>query len=128
MKSNGYKVPDGYFDSLKEEVLSTSRAMQAQVLSNEKPTVRVQMRSALTFAACFAAMVVMALTGYYFTGHRANEKELAQNLDEMTMLYGVDEYDIAELDIAQDNSPILAEASVEYLEVFGFPEFTETEE
>lgn len=128
MKSTGYKVPEGYFDGLKGDIMATSRTMQAQVLSDEKPTVRVQLRSALTFAASFAAMVVIAITGYYFTGHKASEKELAQNIDEITMLYGVDEYDIIELNIEQTDSPMLAEASVEYLEVFGFPDMSQTEE
>lgn len=123
MKSNSYKVPEGYFGELKSSILSSVHTIQAEQLAAEKPTFRVQMRSAAIYAASFAAMVVMAITGYYLTGYQSQEKELAQSFDEMSLVYGMDEYDIVDYTVDQTSADraLLAEASGDYFDAFGYP-------
>lgn len=123
MKTVGYKVPEGYFDQLKGSIMESARVMQEErdTIQLKRPLFRTQMRSAAVFAASFAAMVVLAITGYYFTGYKASEKELAQSVDDMTLVYGIDELDLVELTVSAGQETLLSEASIEYFEAFGYP-------
>lgn len=122
IKSSGYRVPEGYFDQMRAQMMSQVADLEA-ARTKEAKTVRPAWRSAVAFAASFAAMVVLAIGGYYLTGGAETQQaELAAATSEGDMwLYGVDEVDLYE---ASDNGfeltkTMVAEAAIDYLETFG---------
>lgn len=121
IKSGGYRVPEGYFGQMRAQVLERVSELE-QERQAEVRTVRPAWRSAMAFAASFAGLVVLAIGGYYLTGHQTHQTELAAVVAEQDMwLYGVDEVDLYEVTELQSglNSALVAEAAIDYLETFG---------
>lgn len=126
MKKNPYRVPEGYFRDLKYSIVEKADQMQveADAAAATRPRWRVELRSASVFAASFAAVVVLGITGYYFTGYKAQQAELmADGFDETYLLYDLDEAQIFEYTTArsEEQNSLLADASLDYLDAFGYP-------
>lgn len=111
-----YRVPDGYFAELNRAIIDKS---EETVVSGSGAWTTI--RSMLSFSASFAAMVILAITGYYFTGYQA---KLSQSDDEsfyMISLYGVTTEDI--IQSQQDNSEqssLFEESAIAYLTEYGY--------
>lgn len=130
MKTNPYKVPEGYFRDLKYSIVEKAEQMQAEAdaAAAARPRWRVELRSASVFAASFAAVAVLAITGYYFTGYKAQQTELmADGFDETYLLYDLDEAQVLEYtsERSSDDSGLLADASLDYLAAYGYPVYEE---
>lgn len=75
-KSNPFKVPDGYFDSLTERTMSAIRSDQEKETHENKPVRRLNMRSLLAMAAAVAAFaVITTVTVRLVTGGRDNQQQ-----------------------------------------------------
>jgi len=59
-KSNPFKVPDGYFESLTERTMSAIKAHEVKGSHENKPVRRLNIRSLLAMAAAVAAFAVLA--------------------------------------------------------------------
>ncbi|MEF9949563.1 MAG: hypothetical protein RR980_02300 [Mucinivorans sp.] len=123
MKPNSYKVPDGYFDELSRSILTKAYEKEQAELSSQGSTFAQQFRSAAVFAGSFVILVVLALTGYYFTARPALQQELAQSYDEMALIYEIDETDMVEYlnTPNQGQNTMYSDASYAYMEAFGYP-------
>lgn len=129
MKTNPYKVPEGYFRDLKYSIVEKAEQMQAEVdEAAARPRWRVEFRSAAVFAASFAAVVVLGITGYYFTGYKAQQTEmLAESFDATYLLYDLDESQIEQYTTqrSDEENDLLADASLDYLAAYGYPVWEE---
>lgn len=112
-KQSGYRVPEGYFDQMRAQVMGRVSQMEQR-----GQMVRPAWRSAVAFAASFVGLVVLAVGGYYLTGYSSRQTELAAAQEEEVMLF----YELEEeefYDIPEFNSAMLADAAIDYLEIFG---------
>ena len=119
--NGGYKVPDGYFEQMRAQVMGQVRELEAERAAAAARKVPAW-RSAAAFAASFAALVVLAVGGFYLTGYQAQKQEVAAAAADQAMwLYEVEEIDLYELDAAKQEpaKAVLAEAAIDYLETFG---------
>lgn len=109
----GFRVPDGYFAQLNERVVTAA--------TTEKPTRWATFRSLTAFAASFAAMVMIAVTGYYFTGHKALNSEIEQDNLYLVSLYDIQLDEILAANEADElSSELFAEAAYNYLDLHGY--------
>jgi hypothetical protein len=75
-KSNPFKVPDGYFESLTDRTMSAIKSEQEKETHEEKPARRLGIRSLLAMAAAVAAFaVITTLTVRLVTGGRDIEQQ-----------------------------------------------------
>lgn len=112
----GYRVPDGYFSELNHKVIDQAAAQSHSV--KRMPAVR----SMLSFVAGFAVMVMMAITGYYFTGHQAQNNEQEQDNFYFVSLFDVEVEEIiyAQETATDQHNALLADAAYEYLTTYGY--------
>lgn len=116
----GYRVPDGYFSELNQRVVdqAASQSQRAKGL----PAVR----SMLSFVGGFAVMVVMAMTGYYFTGYSAINNQTEQDNMMFVSLYDIEVDEIVSAEDSQNesteiqNKALLADAAYDYLTTYGY--------
>ncbi|MEG1075502.1 MAG: hypothetical protein RRY42_00160 [Mucinivorans sp.] len=124
MKGNSYKVPDGYFDELNRSLRTAAAQMEADAQQvSARPVFRVQLRSAAFFAASFVGLVVLAVTGYYFTGHSAHQQELTHSYEQVAIYYDIDPIDMVDymIPVSEESIELYASASRDYMDVFGYP-------
>lgn len=110
-----YRVPEGYFAELNNTLCERA----------EKPVqggLWATFRSLTAFAGIFAIMVIMAITGFYFTGHQAQQSEVEQDALYFTELYHVTTDDIidAEMEQITGSGVLIADAAAEYLDTYGY--------
>lgn len=111
----GYKVPEGYFSELNHKIVATSQ-------QTAQGGAWATLRSMTSFVMSFAVMVVIAITGYYFTGHQAQTQEYEDENYYMISLYDISTEDIIqaqELDSDTKNSQF-ADAAIDYLTTYGY--------
>jgi hypothetical protein len=79
-KSNPFKVPDGYFESLTERTMSAIKPDDEKVSHENKPVRRLGIRSLLAMAAVVAAFAVLTtVTVRLVTGGRDSQKHGEDN-------------------------------------------------
>lgn len=130
--SNPYRVPDGYFADLR----STLRERVAEDLAAEggaapAPGLWQRIKGVAGLSAAFGCLVLLAVTGFYFTGYKARQREqlaMQEETAEMFLAYHLYSEDLEELDEyaaadpeaqAQDQA-LFAEAVTEYLDTYGY--------
>ena len=79
-KSNPFKVPDGYFESLTERTMSAIKPDQEKKANESKPVRRLDIRSLLAMAAAVAAFaLVTTVTVRLVTGGRDKHQQAGEN-------------------------------------------------
>jgi len=79
-KSNPFKVPDGYFESLTERTMSAIKPDQEKETHESKPSRRLDVRSLLAMAAAVAAFaLVTTVTVRLVTGGRDKQQQAEEN-------------------------------------------------
>lgn len=110
-----YRVPDGYFSEL-------NNLLRERVEQPAQGGIWATFRSMATFAAGFVAMVVLAITGFYFTGHQAQNVEAEYDELYLTSLYDITVEDIISAEETTDStsSRLFADAAIDYLDTYGY--------
>jgi hypothetical protein len=79
-KSNPFKVPEGYFESLTERTMSAIKSDQEKKTNESKPVRRLDVRSLLAMAAAVAAFaLVTTVTVRLVTGGRDKHQQSEEN-------------------------------------------------
>ena len=79
-KSNPFKVPDGYFESLTERTMSAIKSDKEKETHESKPVRRLNIRSILAMAAAVAAFAfVTTVTVRLVTGGRDKHQQVEDN-------------------------------------------------
>ena len=79
-KSNPFKVPDGYFESLTERTMSAINPDRQNVTHESKPERRLTIRSVLAMAAAVAAFALLTtVTVRLVTGGRDKQQQGKDN-------------------------------------------------
>ena len=79
-KSNPFKVPDGYFESLTERTMSAIKSDKEKETHERKPVRRLNIRSILAMAAAVAAFaLVTTVTVRLVTGGRDKHQQDEDN-------------------------------------------------
>jgi len=79
-KSNPFKVPEGYFESLTERTMSAIKSDQEKKTNESKPVRRLDVRSLLAMAAAVAAFaLVTTVTVRLVTGGRDKQQQAEEN-------------------------------------------------
>ena len=79
-KSNPFKVPDGYFESLTERTMSSIKSDQEKETHKSKPVRRLNIRSILFMAAAIAALaIVTTITVRLVTGGKDKHQQVEDN-------------------------------------------------
>ena len=79
-KSNPFKVPEGYFESLTERTMSAIKSDQEKETNEIKPVRRLDVRSLLAMAAAVAAFaLVTTVTVRLVTGGRDKHQQSEEN-------------------------------------------------
>ncbi|WP_300828817.1 hypothetical protein [uncultured Rikenella sp.] len=125
-----YRVPEGYFaelrNTLRERVAEDSAAERVSAVGGSRWGRLGRMAG---LAGAFGCLVLFATVGFYFTGYRAQQRELlAQEGQTSETLLGYRLYseDIEELqDYLSDEDDgtqqtLLAEAVTDYLDIYGY--------
>lgn len=83
-KSNPFKVPEGYFDTLTERTMSAihnSRGEEDAVTKSEKPVRRISLKPFLALAAAILGFaLITTVTVRIMTGDRASSEYQAGNI------------------------------------------------
>lgn len=123
--SNPYRVPDGYFAALRG---SLREAVSAAPV---RPGLWQRVKGIAGLSAAFGCLVLLATTGYYFTGYQARQRERSAAQEEsveMFLAYHLYDEDLEELDeYAYEDSATQAEdltlftdAVTDYLDTYGY--------
>jgi len=79
-KSNPFKVPEGYFESLTERTMSAIKSDQEKKTNESKPVRKLDVRSLLAMAAAVAAFaLVTTVTVRLVTGGRDKHQQSEEN-------------------------------------------------
>ena len=79
-KSNPFKVPEGYFESLTERTMSAIKSDQEKKTNESKPVRKLDVRSLLAMAAAVAAFaLVTTVTVRLVTGGRDKHQQAEGN-------------------------------------------------
>ena len=123
-KSNPFKVPDGYFESLTERTMSAIKSDQENETNESKPVPRLDVRSLLAMAAAVAAFaLVTTLTVRLVTGGREKYQQAEDNgfyadiaVEEIDTYMIESEWKATELpDTREAESAISTDAIIDYL-------------
>lgn len=141
---NPYRVPDGYFselrNTLRERIADETAAASSATLGGGGGTLWGRVRRMVGFAAAFGCLVLLAMTGFYFTGYRAQQRELfaeQQNeTSEMLAVYRLYSEDLENIDNylidseqrlqrgtdtdQTEEEVLFAEAVADYLDTYGY--------
>jgi hypothetical protein len=120
-KSNPFKVPDGYFESLTERTMS---AIKATGNKEERPVRRLSLRSFLALAAAVAAFALLTtVTIRLVTGDRDKQQQGEDNglyvdlaVEDIDIYMIESEWNETEIpDIREAEKAISTEAIIDYL-------------
>ncbi|MDE5944674.1 MAG: hypothetical protein K2G93_03705 [Rikenella sp.] len=129
---NPYRVPDGYFSELRNTL---RERVAGETAAASSATLWGRVRGLAGFATAFGCLVLLAMTGFYFTGYRARQRELIaeqQNeTSEMLAVYRLYTEDLEEFDsyfietpaddgTGDEQRTLFAEAVTEYLDTYGY--------
>lgn len=138
---NPYRVPDGYFselrNTLRERIADETAAASSATLGGGGGTLWGRVRRMVGFAAAFGCLVLLAMTGFYFTGYWAQQRELfaeQQNeTSEMLAVYRLYAEDLEAFDSYfiqttedevlngdDEQRTLFAEAVADYLDTYGY--------
>ena len=123
-KSNPFKVPDGYFESLTERTMSAIKSEQEKKTHEGKPARRLGIRSLLAIAAAVAVIAVLTtVTVRLVTGGR-DARQLGEDnglyadlaIEEIDTYMIESEWNDTEIpDITKVEKAISADAIIDYL-------------
>jgi hypothetical protein len=123
-KSNPFKVPEGYFESLAERTMSAIKPEQEKETNESKPARRLDVRSLLAMAAAVAAFaLVTTVTVRLVTGGRDKHQQAEGNgfyadiaVDEIDIYMIESEWNETELpDTREAEEAISTDAIIDYL-------------
>jgi hypothetical protein len=123
-KSNPFKVPEGYFESLAERTMSAIKPEQEKETNESKPARRLDVRSLLAMAAAVAAFaLVTTVTVRLVTGGRDKHQQAEGNgfyadiaVDEIDTYMIESEWNETELpDTREAEEAISTDAIIDYL-------------
>jgi hypothetical protein len=123
-KSNPFKVPDGYFESLTERTMSAIKPEQEKETNESKPARRLDVRSLLAMAAAVAAFaLVTTVTVRLVTGGRDKHQQAEGNgfyadiaVDEIDIYMIESEWNETELpDTREAEEAISTDVIIDYL-------------
>jgi hypothetical protein len=123
-KSNPFKVPEGYFESLTERTMSAIKPEQEKETNKSKPARRLDVRSLLAMAAAVAAFaLVTTVTVRLVTGGRDKHQQAEGNgfyadiaVDEIDTYMIESEWNETELpDTREAEEAISTDAIIDYL-------------
>ncbi|HWR75163.1 MAG TPA: hypothetical protein VN276_05975 [Bacteroidales bacterium] len=123
-KSNPFKVPDGYFESLTERTMSAIKSDQEKETNESKPVRRLDVRSLLAMAAAVAAFaLVTTVTVRLVTGGRDKHLPAEENgfyadlaVEEIDTYMIESEWNETELpDTREEERAISTDAIIDYL-------------
>jgi hypothetical protein len=123
-KSNPFKVPDGYFESLTERTMSAIKAHEEKGSHENKPARSLNIRSLLAMAAAVAAFAALTtVTVRLITSGRNNQQEGEGNglyadlaVEEIDTYMIESEWDDTEIpDITEVEKAISTDAIIDYL-------------
>jgi hypothetical protein len=123
-KSNPFKVPEGYFESLTERTMSAIKSDQEKEAHESKPLRRLDVRSLLAMAAAVAAFaLVTTVTVRLVTGGRDKHQQAEENgfyadlaVEEIDTYMIESEWNETELpDTREAERAISTEAIIDYL-------------
>lgn len=115
-QNGGYTVPDAYFSDLQARIMT-------RIEQQQEPEAGFWsiFKRAVVFSLSFGCLVVLALTGYYFTGYQARNNEIEADEFALIDMYNVSTDDIVEMvDTQEESSVLFAEAAIEYLDTYGY--------
>lgn len=123
-KSNPFKVPDGYFESLTERTMSAIKSEQEKETHEGKPARRLHIRSLLAMAAAVAAFaIITTVTVRLVTGGRDSQQQGEDNglyadlaVEEIDTYMIESEWNDTEIpDIREVEKAISTDAIIDYL-------------
>ena len=116
-RENRYKVPEGYFSDLNHRIMDQVEAQQ------EAGSIGFggALRRMVGVVGGFAALVLIAVTGFYFTGYQTRQAEIAMAGDYDVNLHYVTIDDIMEWDADDSEADArFVEAAYAYLDTYGY--------
>lgn len=122
-EKNPYRVPDGYFSDLRYKLQDKIAQEQAPATSTRGVWRRISgVAGAMLSYVC---LIMVALVGFYFTGYRANLREIEEN--DMLTYYTVYAEDLEDLlydefedEAFEESGIVFAQAVNEYLDIHGY--------
>lgn len=119
-RENRYKVPDGYFSDLNHRIMDRV----AEETASKEISFWTALRRLSGFTIGFSCMVVLAITGFYFTGSNSGQMEELSSTEYLMSMYDVTEYDILDVEeadrLSEEN---FAENVFAYLDTYGYGDY-----